>query len=113
MRQGSALAVLFLLAGCATTPTEWARSDTGMVQRDRDYKECRDIAWKQALDESSSSRPLYPPWTGSGFDTRPPFSPGFRQESPSYFARGPREAEFTDYCMRQRGYALRAVPKPG
>ncbi len=108
MRLAILLPVL-LLAACTTMPTEWVRSDTGAAQRDQDDKECRDIAWKQALDESSSSRPLYPPWTGTGFDMRPPFAPGYRPGPPSYFARGPREAEFIDYCMRGRGYRLQAV----
>lgn len=111
MRAG--VIVLLFLAGCATTPTEWVRTDTGAAQRDRDYQDCRHVAWKQALDESSSSRPLYPPWTGTGFDMRAPFAPGYRHESPSYFARGPREAEFTDYCMTGRGYRLQPVAKPG
>ncbi|MCW0236252.1 MAG: hypothetical protein OJJ21_21825 [Ferrovibrio sp.] len=102
--------LLALLAACATTPTEWVRADTGAPQRDRDYQECRDIAWKQALDESSSSRPLYPPWTGTGFNT---FGAPWREpQSPSYFSRGPREAEFTDYCMRGRGYRLQILVSP-
>lgn len=99
--------LLLLLAGCATTPTEWVRSDTGAVQRDADYKDCRNIAWKQALDESSSTRPLYPPWTGTGFNSMGP--PWGKPRTPSYFDRGPREAEFTDYCMRERGYRLQVV----
>jgi hypothetical protein len=102
-----AVSTLVVLAACATAQTEWVRTDTGVVQRDRDYKECRDIAWKQALDESSSSRPLYPPWTGTGFNTLG--APWREPQSPSYFSRGPREAEFTDYCMRERGYRLQRL----
>lgn len=99
--------LLLLLAACATTPTEWVRSDTGVAQRDRDYQDCRNIAWKQALDESSSTRPLYPPWTGTGFNRLGP--PWTEPKTPSYFDRGPREAEFTDYCMRERGYRLQVI----
>jgi len=98
----AALALLLALAGCAA-PSEWTRPDTPMAQRDRDQKECEDKAYWQALDESQASHPLYPPWTGTGFGWGPPFH---SVESPSYFARGPRQAEFTDYCMRQRGYTL-------
>ncbi len=107
MMRAAGLSLLLLLAACTTTPTEWVRSDTGAAQRDRDYRECRDIAWKQALDESASTRPLYPPWTGTGFNS---FGPPWREpRAPSYFDRGPREAEFTDYCMRERGYRLEVV----
>jgi len=102
-----AISTFVVLAACATVQTEWIRTDTGAAQRDRDYKDCRDIAWKQALDESSSSRPLYPPWTGTGFNTLG--APWREPQSPSYFSRGPREAEFTDYCMRERGYRLQKL----
>ena len=96
--------MLLALAGCAT-PTEWTRSGTPATQRDRDLKACTEKAQWEALDESQSSHPLYPPWTGTGFGWWP-FGP---VESPSYFSRGPREAEITDYCMKQRGYALTPV----
>lgn len=99
-----------LLAACATAQTEWVRSDTTKAQRDRDEKECGEIAAGQALDESMSSGPLYPPWTGTGFNRGFPWSPFYRgHESPSYFDRGPRQYELTDYCMRQRGYALQKI----
>jgi hypothetical protein len=93
------------LAGCARTPMEWTRAGTPADQRDRDQKDCTSKARWQAFEESQSSHPLYPPWTGTGFSSWP-FAP---VESPSYFARGPREAEFIDYCMKQRGYALTPV----
>jgi len=99
---------LLLLAACATTPTEWVRADTSAVQRQRDEAECQQTASSQAFDESSSSKPLYPPWTGTGFNTWPGAF-GYRHESPSYFSRGPRMAELADYCMRQKGYSLKAI----
>ncbi|MFN4312097.1 MAG: hypothetical protein ACK4FK_16055 [Ferrovibrio sp.] len=100
-----------LLAACATAQTEWVRSDTPPAQRDRDEKECTEIASRQAFDESMSSKPLYPPWTGTGFNRgAPPWSPFYRgHESPSYFDRGPRQYELADYCMRQRGYTLQNI----
>ncbi|MFN4166074.1 MAG: hypothetical protein ACK4GK_15970 [Ferrovibrio sp.] len=103
-----------LLSACATAQTEWVRSDTTMAQRDRDEKECGEIAAGQALDESMSSGPLYPPWTGTGFNRGFPWSPFYRgHESPSYFDRGPRQYELTEYCMRQRGYTLQKItPAP-
>lgn len=109
-----ALLLPLCLAACVTAQTEWVRSDTTMAQRDNDEKECGQIAARQALDESSSSHPLYPPWTGTGFNQGFPGSPFFGgNESPSYFARGPRQYELTDYCMRQRGYTLQSItPKP-
>lgn len=109
MRAASGLALIFLLAACATTPTEWVRADTSPAQRQRDEAACQQTASSQAFDESMSSKPLYPPWTGTGFDTRWPGAPGYRHESPSYFARGPRMAELADYCMRQKGYSLQAI----
>jgi hypothetical protein len=95
---------LLVLAACAT-PTEWTKPDTPVAQRDKDEKECTSKARWQALDESQSSHPLYPPYTGTGFSSWP-FGP---VESPSYFARGPREAEFIDYCMKERGYTLTPI----
>lgn len=103
------LVSLLLLTACASTPTEWVRTDTSAAQRQRDEAACQQTASGQAFDESMSSRPLYPPWTGTGFDTRWPGAPGYRHDSPSYFARGPRMAELADYCMRQKGYSLQAI----
>jgi hypothetical protein len=100
------LVVLFALAGCAGTPTEWTRTDTSASQRATDEKQCADIAYQQALDESMASHNLYPPYTGTGFGWGPPFH---SVRSPSYFDRGPREYEFRDYCMRQRGYVLTPI----
>jgi len=97
------------LSGCAGTPTEWAKPGAAPAQVAKDQAECEEKAYWQALDESSSSRPLYPPYTGTGFGWGPPFH---SVESPSYFARGPRQYEFTDYCMRERGYTLRPVSRP-
>lgn len=104
--------IIFLLglSACARTPTEWTRTDTSVAQRMTDEKECGDIAYKQALDESMATHNLYPPYTGTGFGWGPPFhSP----RTPSYFDRGPREYEFRDYCMRQRGYVLTPVRPAG
>lgn len=98
------------LTACTSTPTEWTRTDTSVAQRMADEKDCGNIAYKQALDESSASHNLYPPYTGTGFGWGPPFhSP----RSPSYFDRGQREYEFRDYCMRQRGYVLTPVRRAG
>lgn len=106
------LAALLLLTACASTPTEWVRTDTSAAQRQRDEAECQQTASSQAFDESNSSKPLYPPWTGTGFNTWPT-AWGYGRESPSYFARGPRMAELADYCMRQKGYSLQAVSPRG
>jgi len=104
------IAILFLLAGCASTPTEWVRADTLPAQRQKDEAACQQTASSQAFDESMSSRPLYPPWTGTGFEqNRAPWVPGYESRSPSYFQRGPRMSELMDYCMRQRGYSLQAI----
>ena len=110
MRQRFYLVLLLCLGACASAPTEWTRTDTSVAQRMADEKECSDIAYKQALDESSASHNLYPPYTGTGFGWGPPFrSP----RSPTYFERGQREYEFRDYCMRQRGYVLTPVRPAG
>lgn len=103
---------LVLLGGCASTPMEYVRADTLPAQRQRDDADCRQIASSQAFNESMSSRPLYPPWTGTGFEqNRSPWLGG-GVESPSYFQRGPRMGELHDYCMRMRGYSLQAIRQP-
>lgn len=104
---------LAMLSACATTPTEWVRADTSPAQRQRDIADCQQIASGQAFDESMSSRPLYPPWTGTGFNRGfgMPWERG--HNSPSYFDRGPRTAELADYCMRTRGYHLQVISQPG
>jgi hypothetical protein len=109
MRRSAGLLLFFLLTACAAAPTAWVRSDTSAVQRQKDEVTCRQIASDRAYEESLSSKPLYPPWTGTGFDTRWPGAPGYRHESPSYFARGPRMGELFDYCMRERGYRPEAI----
>ena len=38
MMRVAAISLFLLLAACATTPTEWVRSDTGAVQRERSYR---------------------------------------------------------------------------
>lgn len=104
------LVALLGLAACSTAQTEWTRADTSAAQRMADEKQCADIAYKQALDESMASHNLYPPYTGTGFGWGPPWR---EVRSPSYFDRGPRQYEFTDYCMRQRGYILTPVKPAG
>lgn len=108
MTRSLVLAVVFLLGACATANTEWVRTDTSAAQRDKDQKECQQLAYWQALDESQASHQLYPPFTGTGFGWGPPFH---SVESPSYFMRGPREAEILDHCMRQRGYRLTRIAR--
>lgn len=110
MKRIASIILLLTLAACARTPTEWTRADTSEAQRRADEKECGAIAYRQALDESTASHNLYPPYTGTGFGWGPPWH---SVRSPSYFERGPREYEFRDYCMRQRGYVLTPVRPAG
>jgi hypothetical protein len=104
-------AALLLLLGCvACSPsTEWARSDTSPEQRQKDEKECHDIASWQALDESDKSRPIYPPYRDTQF-----LESGGEDGSAgttSYSRRGPRMYELSIYCMEQRGYHLQPIVK--
>lgn len=112
MRRAAILIFLMGLSACTSTPTEWVRTDTSPAQRQRDIADCQQIGASQAFDESMSSRPLYPPWTGTGFNRGigMPWERG--HTSPSYFDRGPRTAEIADYCMRGRGYQLQASSRP-
>lgn len=108
MRRVLCAFALLVLGGCAAS-TEWARTDTSPAQIAADEKECREKAYWQALDESQATHQLYPPYTGTGFGWGPPFH---SVQSPSYFMRGPREYEFVDYCMRERGYTLIPIERP-
>jgi len=107
MRRVAVLLLLFA-AACAPT-TEWTRQDTSPEQRQKDEKECQDIANWQALDESDKSRPIYPPFRDTQF-----MESGGEDGSASttsYTRRGARMYELSIYCMEQRGYRLRPVAK--
>ncbi len=102
------LLLLFVTAACAPT-TEWARNDTSPEQRQKDEKECHDIANWQALDESDKTRPIYPPFRDTQF-----MESGGEDGSAgttSYTRRGARMYELAIYCMEQRGYHLRPIAK--
>lgn len=99
---------LLVLASCAPT-TEWARAGTSLEQRQKDEKECQDIANWQALDESDKTRPIYPPFRDTQF-----METGGEDGSAgttSYSRRGARMYELAVYCMQQRGYHLQPIVK--
>lgn len=103
-----AVLLLLILASCAPT-TEWARADTSLEQRQKDEKECQDIANWQALDESDKTRPIYPPFRDTQF-----METGGEDGSAgttSYSRRGARMYELAIYCMQQRGYHLQPIAK--
>ncbi|MFC3674741.1 hypothetical protein [Ferrovibrio xuzhouensis] len=102
------LVAVLLLAACAPA-TEYVRPNMTAQQRDADEKACQDIADWQALDESFSSHPKYPPLRDTQFvDEGGPDGGG---RNVSYSRRGARAYELTEYCMQQRGYKLVAVKK--
>jgi hypothetical protein len=108
MRRAAVLLLLFAAAACAPT-TEWARNDTSPEQRQKDEKECQDIANWQALDESDKTRPIYPPFRDTQF-----MESGGEDGSAgttSYTRRGARMYELAIYCMEQRGYRLQPIAK--
>ncbi|MDN3562768.1 hypothetical protein, partial [Vreelandella neptunia] len=63
---GAAADARLLLAACAPA-TEYVRPNMTAQQRDADEKACQDIADWQALDESFSSHPKYPPLRDTQF----------------------------------------------
>jgi len=107
MRHEIALLSLLVLASCAPT-TEWARTETSLEQRQKDEKECQDIANWQALDESDKTRPIYPPFRDTQFIVGGDEDGGITS---SYTRRGPRMYELAEYCMQQRGYHLQPIAK--
>lgn len=104
------IGILLLLGFAACAPsTEWARADTALEQRQKDEKDCHDIASWQALDESDKTRPIYPPFRDTQF-----MESGGEDGSAgttSYSRRGPRMYELSIYCMEQRGYYLQPIAK--
>ncbi|MFN4166073.1 MAG: hypothetical protein ACK4GK_15965 [Ferrovibrio sp.] len=98
-----------LLSGCVAS-TEWSRSDTSLQQRLADEKDCAEIAYWQALDESFASGPKYPPYRDTQFIYSGDDDGG--GITTSYSRRGAREYELTEYCMRQRGYVLVPIARP-
>lgn len=104
----AALGLLLTLGACAPA-TEYIRPDMTVAQRDADEKACGDQAQSQALEESFSSHPLYPPLRDTMFvDEGGPDGGG---RNVSFTRRGARIYELTEYCMQQRGYHLVPVPK--
>lgn len=108
MRPAAFLLLLLAFAACAPT-TEWARAGTSPEQRQKDEKECQDIANWQALDESDKSRPIYPPFRDTQFIIGGDDDGGGMVTS--YSRRGPRMYELAAYCMEQRGYHLQPIAK--
>jgi hypothetical protein len=108
MRYAAAVLLLLALAACSPT-TEWARADTSLEQRQKEEKECQDIANWQALDESDKSRPIYPPYRDTQFVYAGDDDGG--GISTSYGRRGARMYELAIYCMEQRGYYLQPIAK--
>lgn len=106
MIRPAAMLLLLGLAACAPS-TEWARADTALEQRQKDEKDCHDIASWQALDESDKTRPIYPPFRDTQFMESGGEDGG--GVTTSYTRRGPRMYELSIYCMEQRGYHLRPI----
>ena len=107
MKRAVVMSLLLGFAACAPT-TEWARVDTPLEQRQKDEKECQDIANWQALDESDKTRPIYPPFRDTQFIVGGDEDGGITS---SYTRRGPRMYELAEYCMQQRGYHLQPIAK--
>jgi hypothetical protein len=101
------LLLLLTCMACAPT-TEWVRADTAVEQRQKDEKDCQDIASWQALDESDKSRPIYPPYRDTQFMEAGGEDGGI---GTSYSRRGARMYELAEYCMQQRGYRLQPLTK--
>ncbi|MEK9968425.1 MAG: hypothetical protein VW600_04760 [Ferrovibrio sp.] len=85
------------------------RADTSLDQRQKDEKECQDIANWQALDESDKTRPIYPPLRDTQFVYGG--DDGGGDVGTSYSRRGARMYELAEYCMQQRGYHLQPIAK--
>lgn len=110
IRRPATLLLLTVVLACAPR-TEWARSETSIEQRQKDEKECEDLANWQALDESDKTRPIYPPFRDTQFIYG---GDDGGDVTTSYSRRGARMYELAEYCMQQRGYYLRPiVQKPG
>lgn len=104
----TSLLLLVVLAACSPT-TEWVRPGTSLEQRQKDERECQDIANWQALDESDKSRPIYPPYRNTQFMEAGGEDGGI---GTSYGRRGARMYELAEYCMQQRGYHLEPIAMP-
>jgi len=107
------LAVMGLLAVVACAPTtQWERVNTSPSQQAADEKQCLDIAGYQAWDESEKSKPIYPPFRETQFNTD---GGGGGEDgggiTTSYSRRGARVYELSEYCMQQRGYHLVPIAK--
>lgn len=111
MRTLSCLLSLLVMAACAPT-TEWSRADTSLQQRQADEKDCQGIAEYQAMDESSKSKPIYPPYKDTQFITDGGGGEDGGGITTSYSRRGARMYELSEYCMQQRGYVLVPIRKP-
>ncbi len=108
--KGFCLAVLLLLAGCASM--EWSKPGVTAEEFAADSRQCQQDAWREAnwfyLDRTYpyGGRWVYPDPLGRPLVGYPyvPFGDPFGE-------RSIQQARFADFCMRAKGYELTEVQK--
>lgn len=94
MRCALSLLILLAVAGCA--PMAYQKAGVTTTQVSADEQECRSMAAREA--------PPIGMWVpGRPFGRRHPFGMLDRMQT---------ESGLADFCMRARGYELKALPNP-
>ena len=97
-----ALLALALVAAC--TPMRYERAGATDAEREADMRECRDLAYAEALRTPFYFGPAsrLSPW-GPVYDPRVSHFTYF--DDPSYW-RWAHERDLVDFCLRARGWRL-------
>src|SRR5258708_3968894 len=109
MRLDTAIAIAALAAAC--TPMQWVKQDATPEQLREDSIQCQQDAWLEARMRSWYYRPLAPIFTRDSLGNHLlgwPYNTYYDPFGDPYI----EEARLTQFCMRNKGYALVPV-EPG
>ncbi|SRR5260221_10131346 len=110
MRLDAPIAILAAALAAACTPMQWVKQDATPEQLREDSIQCQQDAWLEARMRSWYYRPLAPMFIRDSLGNRLLAWPygGYDPLGDPYM----EEVRLTQFCMRNKGYALQAVEKP-
>ena len=110
MNMRAILVILVAVTQCACTSMEWVKSDATPEQRSDDLQVCQQEAWRAAQLYDWYYRPAGATVIGRDFLGRPYVYPRTPFYDP-FTDPQMEEARLTNFCMKSKGYELKAVEK--